>query len=288
MAKKVFLCSISNIQSGDCGEDCGFCTQSAHHHTGIESFRFKPQEEVLQEARTVIGMGAGGFCLVTSGKSLDDSKLEYVSQLASLIKNEFPEIMLIACLGIAHKEPLKALKQSGVDVYNHNLETARSFYLKACTSMQWEERYATCENAKSVGLRLCSGGIFGLGESKEQRMELLKSLQELQPCSTPLNFYIPHPSLPIDQPVMGREEALDCIRLSRESLSETMLMIAGGREKVFGDDQQAIFEAGVDSIILGNYLTTQGRTPQDDLNMLEGMGLGVASRGEMEATHERI
>lgn len=273
--KKVFLCSISNVTSGACKEDCSYCTQSVKYNTNVEIYKNKPKEKVLEEAKMLARFGASGFCLVTSGLGLDSKKCEYIASLASYIKAELPQMLLIACCGQADRESLKYLKDNGVDSYNHNLESAKSNFLNICTTHSFESRFETCQNVLSVGLKLCSGGIFGLGENMEQRIELLKSLKELNPHSSPINFFIPNPALPIKEEVLSRDEALECIILAREILCDSILMLAGGREVVFGDNQKAIFDYGIDAIVLGNYLTTNGETPSKDLSMLQKYDLKI-------------
>lgn len=275
--KEIFLCSICNVSSGGCAEDCAYCTQSAKYKVEIEKYKQKPLERILEEARAASAAGALGFCLVTAGRGLDDKKVEYISQAARVIKESGLALHLIACCGSARKEALAELKHHGVDSYNHNLETAKSFFPKICTTHSWEERYATCEAALEVGLGLCSGGIFGLGEGWNERLELLHALSTLKPHSSPINFYIPNDSLPLGGEVLSREEALSCVRLAREHLPDARLMIAGGREKVFGKDQKPLFEAGIDAVVLGDYLTTKGNTPSEDIAMIRSFGLEIAS-----------
>ncbi|WP_163534287.1 biotin synthase [Helicobacter suis] len=275
--QQIFLCSISNVSSGDCSEDCAYCTQSSHHQGKIRRYKFKKTEEVVQEAKRLHQLGALGFCLVTSGRDLDLQKCEYIARLAQAIKQEIPHLHLIACCGRADVSSLKFLKQHGIDSYNHNLETSEKFFKNICTTHPWEERYQTCENTLEAGLSLCSGGIFGLGESIEHRIELLKVLRSLTPATTPINFFIPNPSLPIKEPVLSQEEALECLILAREFLPKTRLMIAGGREVVFGKNQREIFEYGVNAIVLGDYLTTKGDSPHHDLQMLKEYGLSIAT-----------
>lgn len=273
--KKVFLCSISNVTSGACREDCAYCTQSAKYHTNVEIYKNKPKETILNEAKMLAKFGASGFCLVTSGLDLDSKKCEYIASVASYIKVELPQMLLIACCGQADRESLRYLKENGIDSYNHNLESAKSNFSNICTTHSFDSRVETCQNALSVGLKLCSGGIFGLGESLEQRIELLKSLKELNPHSSPINFFIPNPALPIKEEILSRDEALECIILAREILRDSILMLAGGREVVFGDNQREIFEYGIDAIVLGNYLTADGETPHRDLSMLKRYDLKI-------------
>lgn len=275
--KKVFLCSISNVSSGACKEDCAYCTQSLKYGKNAEIYQYKSVESVLNEATHLAKFGASGFCLVTSGFGLDSHKCEYIATLAKAIKAKLPNMLLIACCGIADKESLRYLKQNGINSYNHNLESAKSYFHHICTTHSFDERFETCQNALEVGLKLCSGGIYGLGESVAQRIELLKALKELNPHSSPINFYIPNDALPIKQSVISREEALDCIALAREFLQYSILLLAGGREVVFGAKQRDIFRYGIDAIVLGNYLTTNGEAPKRDIEMLREYGLKIGN-----------
>ena len=194
----IYLCAISNISSGNCSEDCKFCTQSAHYNTDINKYKQKDILTIIDEAKKAKQNKAVGFCLVTSGKGLNDKKLEYVCKVAYEVKKNV-DISLIGCNGTASKEQLLELKKSGIENYNHNLETSKEFYPSICSTHSWEERYETCLNAKEVGLNLCVGGILGLGESEKDRYSMLNSIKELNPKSIPLNFYIPNNKLPLLQ-----------------------------------------------------------------------------------------
>jgi len=277
MKKSIFLCAISNISSGSCAEDCGFCTQSARHHADIERYKYKPVDQIVFEAKNASNNGAIGFCLVTSGLGLDDKKLAFVCEAARAIKAELPDLNLIACNGIASVEQLKTLKDAGVNSYNHNLESSQNFYDKICTTHSWESRYQTCLNAKEAGLSLCSGGIFGLGESKEERTSFIQSVKSLSPDTMPLNFFIQNPALPIKATPLSEEEALAIITEVREALPNTRLMVAGGRETTFKSEDCDIFAAGADAIVIGDYLTTKGKLPESDLKMIERLGYEIAT-----------
>ena len=277
MKKSIFLCAISNISSGSCAEDCGFCTQSARHHADIERYKYKPVDQIVFEAKNASNNGAIGFCLVTSGLGLDDKKLAFVCEAAHAIKAELPDLNLIACNGIASVEQLKTLKDAGVNSYNHNLESSKNFYDKICTTHSWESRYQTCLNAKEAGLSLCSGGIFGLGESKEERTSFIQSVKSLSPDTMPLNFFIQNPALPIKATPLSEEEALAIITEVREALPNTRLMVAGGRETTFKSEDCDIFAAGADAIVIGDYLTTKGKLPESDLKMIERLGYEIAT-----------
>ncbi len=278
MSKEIFLCAINNILSGTCAEDCAFCTQSVRYHANIERYNYKPLEQIIKEAKLAKEVGALGYCLVTAGKGLDDKKTEYIAKAAKAIKKEIDGLHLIGCNGIANIEQLRYLKESGIDSYNHNLETSPSYYQKICTTHSWEERYETCQNVKSVGLSLCTGGIFGMGESHEDRADLIAAILSLQPDAVPLNFYHPNPALPIKSRNITQDEAVKIISQMHKGLQEdNILMVAGGRELLFGGNEKIMFDAGANAIVLGNYLTTQGDEPQRDIDMLDKLGFKIAS-----------
>lgn len=277
MRKKVFLCSISNVSSGACAEDCAYCHQSIKYGQNSQVYKYKPKSEVLDSATYLAKFGASGFCLVTSGLSLSSKKCEYIAEIAGEIKRRLPKMLVIACCGLADRDALAYLKKSGVDSYNHNLETAESNFSNICTTHSYKSRFETCENALSVGLKLCSGGIYGLGESVSQRIELLKALQSLNPHSSPINFYIPHTNLPLKNEIISRDEALETIILAREMLGDSILMLAGGREIVFGKEQREIFKYGIDAIVLGDYLATSGDAPKRDIAMIKSYNLKIGN-----------
>ncbi len=274
----IFLCAINNILSGTCQEDCKFCTQSVRYHADIERYNYKDISQIVEEAKAAKANGALGYCLVTAGKGLDDKKVDFVARAATAVKAEVEGLNLIACNGTADKAQLTYLKEHGIDSYNHNLETSERYYAEICQTHAWSERYETCENVRSVGLALCSGGIFGMGEEEEDREELLKAIASLSPESTPLNFYHPNPALPIKTRNLNRNEAVEIIRKARTLLGEDrLLMVAGGRELLFTGYEQEMFEAGANSMVIGNYLTTEGLAPNKDKAMLESLGYEVAT-----------
>jgi biotin synthase len=278
MKKEIFLCAINNILSGTCKEDCKFCTQSVRYHADIERYNYKSIETIVTEAKQAKSHGALGYCLVTAGKGLTDKSVDFVAKASSAIKKEVDNLNLIACNGTATVEQLRFLKEHGIDSYNHNLETSKAYYETICTTHSWDERYQTCLNVKEVGLQLCSGGIWGMGESRADRESLLDSIVSLEPDSTPLNLYIPNPALPIQGRNISRDEALSVIKQARKLLGkERLLMVAGGREQMFGGYEKEMFDAGVNSIVIGDYLTTAGDNPLKDRTMLDSIGYSVAT-----------
>jgi len=279
MAKEIFLCSICNINSGTCLEDCKFCSQSVRYKADIDRYKQKDMDLILDEAKAAREAGALGFCLVTADKGLNDKTLEFVCNVARTVSKELPELRLIACNGTASIEQLLTLKEAGVKAYNHNLETSESFYPQICSTHPWSERYETCQNVNKAGLVLITGGIFGLGETQEDRVSMLQSLASLNPTSVPINFYHHNEALELSPNPLGVDEALSLIKLTRTTIPNAQrIMVAGGRELLFGERQDEIFEYGANSIVVGNYLTTHGRMVSKDLEMLKELNFDVATK----------
>lgn len=276
--KEIYLCSISNIESGTCNEDCKFCTQSIKNDIDIFKYKKKYIQDIINEAKLAKKYKANGFCLVTAGKKMTDSKLEYVIEAATAIKKENLGLKINACNGLATLEQLKELKKVGIEVYNHNLEASKEFYPKLCSTHSWEERYQTCLNVKEAGLNLACGGIFGVGESHEDRISLFNSIKSLNPMIVPLNFYHYTQDLPIEKNSLSKDEAINIIKLARKTVdSAKVIMIGGGRESMFGENQYEVFEYGANSFIIGNYLTTEGEKAKKDLIAIEKLNYKIAS-----------
>ena len=275
--KTIMLCAICSVTQGNCAEDCAYCTQSAKAGADISKFKEKSVQQVVDEAKMAYKNHALGFCLVTSGARLNDKKTDYIASLARAVSKEVPNLMLIACNGMATYEQLCELKNAGIFSYNHNLETSREYFSKICTTHSWDERYQTNLDAKRAGLMLCTGGIYGVGESESDRVSFLASLKELEPFSSPINFFIKNESLTLDLPPLSVDEALKIVRETKSALPETRVMIAGGREKILGDRQYEIFENGADAIVIGDYLTAKGEKASKDIDELTKRGFGFAS-----------
>ncbi len=277
MIDKVYLCAISNIESGTCNEDCKFCTQSVKYKADIARYKRKTIEQIIEEAKIARANKAIGFCLVTAGKGLDADRLAYVVSAAKAVKALDLGLKIIACNGTATYEQLCALKDAGVDNYNHNLETSREFYPQICTTHDWDERYQTCLDAKKAGLNLVCGGIFGLGESKEDRLSMIKSIASLDPKNVPINFFHPNSALPLVENRLTKEEAFELIELVKEMVPNAhKIMVAGGRELMFGEDQYNVLKHGANAIVIGDYLTTKGNVALKDIEALEELGYEIA------------
>ena len=275
--KTIMLCAICSVTQGNCAEDCAYCTQSAKAGADISKFKEKSVQQVVDEAKMAYKNHALGFCLVTSGARLNDKKTDYIASLARAVSKEVPNLILIACNGMATYEQLSELKKAGVFSYNHNLETSREFFPKICKTHTWDERYQTNLDAKRAGLMLCTGGIYGIGESEADRVSFRASLKELEPFSSPINFFIKNESLSLDLPPLSVDEALKIVRETKRDLPETRVMIAGGREKILGERQYEIFENGADAIVIGDYLTAKGEKASKDIEELTKRGFNFAS-----------
>jgi biotin synthase len=270
---------ILSAKTGGCPEDCHFCAQSARFESPVAPIPLLEREEVIAAARETAKLGASEFCLVYAIRGPDARTLERILALVPDIQREGLQVAVSA--GILTRAQAARLAAGGVHRYNHNLETARSFFTAIVTTHTWEERFETCQLVKDAGMELCCGVLLGMGESDAQRLELLGQLRELSPHEVPINFLNPRPGTPLaERPLVPAREALRWIALFRLGLPDTILRYAGGREVTLGDLQEAGMRAGINALIIGNYLTTLGRSPGEDLAMLARlrMPIGALSR----------
>ncbi len=272
----VHLCSIINAKSGRCAENCSFCAQSAHHDTGVPEYPLVDEDEIVRCAALAEQNGAGCYGIVTSGTRINKGEeLDRVCRAVGRIKSE-TGISPSCSLGILDEETALRLKNAGMETYHHNLETARSFFPQICTTHDYEDDVATIRAAKAVGLRVCCGGIFGLGETFAQRIEMALTLRELDVDSIPLNFLNPVAGTRLESADnLTPLECLTIIALYRFLLPDKRLSVCGGREKNLRELQSWMFLAGADGTMTGNYLTTPGRPPELDRQMLKDLELPV-------------
>jgi len=267
--KQLILCSIINAKSGYCTEDCAFCAQSSHHKTGINTYDLLRKEEMVDSAIRLYEAGATRYSMVTSGYMLTDEEVETVCGATAAIR-EKTDLKVCASLGMLTLSTAKSLKKGGISVYHHNLETSRSFFKRVCTTHDYEEDIETVKLAKLSGMKVCSGGILGLGETWEQRVELAVTLRELNVDGIPLNFLNPIAGTKMEKmPLLSPTEALKCIALFRIINPDKDILICGGREVTLVDYQSWIMLAGANGVMIGNYLTTQGRNVKMDMDMVE-------------------
>ncbi len=269
---KVDLCSIVNAKSGACPEDCSFCAQSVHSRTDVKAYPLITEEKILEAAVSAKKFGAKRFCVVTSGRKVSAKEIENICSFVSNIKN----LGLLPCatLGMLSLSELEMLKEAGLHRYHHNLETSEAFFKEICTTHTFGEKIKVIEAAKSLSLSVCSGGIFGIGESWEDRIDMAFALKDLRVNSVPINFITPVYGTPLgDTELLNPMEALKIISIYRLILPESEIRICGGRPNTLRDLNSYIFMAGADGLLIGNYLTTSGRNPEDDLQMIKDMGL---------------
>jgi biotin synthase len=271
--REIKLCAIVNAKSGRCPEDCTFCAQSIHHKTRIETYPLMAPHEVLQRALKAEAMGAKQFSIVTSGTTVKGEDLEKVIETLLLLKKE-TKLFLCGSLGIITRNKADRLKGSGLSCYHHNLETAPSFFSEICTTHSYEDDLNTLRYAKEAGLEVCSGGIFGLGESPDQRLELAYTLKQAGINSVALNFLNPVPGTPLQKAEPPPPlELLKSVALFRFILPRKDIRICGGRAYGLRDLHSLVFWAGANGIMIGDYLTTKGRDYQADLRMIRDLGL---------------
>lgn len=270
----VNICSIVNAKSGLCKEDCSFCSQSIKYSTGVSAYPMASPDTILNAAKEAAATGTREFSIVTSG-----TRIEKESDVASLVETlsamkEQVAMERCASLGIISREILSRLKEAGLESYHHNLETSRTFFPKICTTHPYEDDVEAVRTAKSMGLHVCCGGVFGLGETWDDRLELIETLRELDVDSVPINFLNPRPGTPLESatnltPVI----CLKIISIARLMLPCKDIVICGGRNVNLRDLQPLIFAAGANGMMTGNYLTTPGRAVADDMQMLADLGL---------------
>lgn len=273
----ISLCSIVNARSGRCPEDCAFCSQSVFHTSEIPEYDLMETEELIAAAGDAVKNGAHKFGIVTSGKGVEaqTGDIEKICGSIREMKSRLP-VHRCASLGVISVEEARALKEAGLDEFHHNLETARSFYPNVCTTRPYDENVDSLRAAKQAGLRVCGGGIFGMGEDNRQRIELAEELRELGVDSIPLNFLNPVKGTKLENVKPLRPlEILNIIAVYRLFLPDKDIKVAGGREVNLRGLQSFIFFAGANSTMVGNYLTTKGRDAAEDLRMIADLELEV-------------
>lgn len=280
MGKKVTLCSIINAKSGRCPENCAFCAQSAHSVTKAANYELVDEEEMVRCAKTAEENGASCYGIITSGTGISKGpELDRICATLRRIGKE-SKILPSCSLGILDLETALTLKEAGMVTYHHNLETSRSFFPSICTTHDYEEDVETVRVAKMAGLKVCSGGIFGLGENYEQRIEMALTLRELDVDSIPVNFLDPVEGTRLEHAdFLTPMECLKIIALYRFLLPDKQIKVCGGREKNLRELQSWIFMAGASGMMTGNYLTKSGRAPELDRQMLTDLGLEIAECG---------
>jgi biotin synthase len=282
LGRQVKFCSIVTGKVGACSEDCGYCSQSKHYKTHVTPAKMTV-DEMFTAAGEAMQNGASSFGIVNSGKGPTDRELDWMEPFFRQTAEQ-GKIRPCATLGELSPEQAKRLKDMGVLRVNHNLETSRRHFPNVITSHTYEDRVRTIKTAKAAGLSICSGGIFGMGEQWEDRLDMAFELRELGADVIPLNFLYAIHGTPMYGKARELEpmQALHIIALFRFILPDRELKVAGGREKILRDMQSWIFFAGANSFLIGNYLTTFGRSPKDDQQMLRDLGLPFVTFDEIE------
>jgi biotin synthase len=271
---------IVSIKTGGCPEDCHFCSQSGQFTSPVRSVWLNIPE-LVKAAEQTAATGASEFCIVAAVRGPDERLMTQMREGVKAIK-EAVDIEVAASLGMLTQEQVDDLADMGVHRYNHNLESARSYFPQVVTTHSWEERWDTCQMVRASGMELCCGCLVGMGETVEQRAELAAQLAELAPDEVPLNFLNPRPGTPFgDLPLMDSKDALRTIAAFRLALPRTILRYAGGRELTLGDlgTREGLL-GGINAVIVGNYLTTLGRDPEDDLALLDDLKMPIKALSE--------
>jgi biotin synthase len=271
----VDICSIVNAKSGACSEDCSYCAQSVHHTTNAPVYPLISVDRMAEAAKSAKKNGAKRFCIVTSGRGIDSrDDLENIAKGVKRVQ----EVGLSPCatLGTLTRDQLSYLKDAGLQRYHHNIETSRDYFPRICTTHTFDERIEVLRNASSLGLSACSGGILGMGESMEDRIMMAFTLRELDVDSVPLNFLMPIMGTPLENVIaITPLEALHAVALFRLILPKKEIRVCAGRGTALGPLHPLIFAAGADGFMIGNYLTTSGLKPEDDLRMIQQLGLRI-------------
>src|SRR3954467_2081218 len=274
------MCSLVNAKSGGCAEDCGFCAQSKFAEAETPMHAMMEPEQLLEHARAAEAAGAHRFCLVTQGQGLSKRDFDKVLEGVRLVAEH---TSLKRCASVGHMSPARAksLAEAGVQRVHHNVETAESYYDEVSTTVRYEGRVRTIQAVKEAGLETCVGGILNLGETEEQRVEMAFQLASINPTSVPINLLNPRPGTKFgDREQMDPWDAVKWVAIFRLILPEALFRLCGGRVENLGDLQPLAVKAGLNGVMMGNFLTTLGSTPEEDRSMFTDLGLNVARQAD--------
>ncbi len=270
----VEFCSLINARNGKCSQNCKYCAQSSHYCTNIESYPLVSIEEVKKVALEAKSHKASRFAIVTSGKTPDEGR-DFQIEL-DMIKeiNKIDGLKSCASIGILNEEQAKLLAEAGLKRFHHNINTAKSYYPEVCTTHSWEDRLNTCKLVKKYGMELCCGVILGMGESIEQRVEMALELAEIQPDSIPINILMPIPETPFENYLdkIDEENVLRTLAIFKIANPNSVLRFCGGRMRLSEENQQKALMSCVEGIMVGNYLTTVGKAPEEDIKTVNLLG----------------
>lgn len=272
------FCSLINAKNGACTEDCSFCAQSSHYKTPINAYGLVSKDEMLAGAEKAVAINANRYCIVVSGRRASKEEVDKIADAVKEIKESYP-IKVCCSLGTIDEEDLAKLKDAGVDRINHNLETSKKYFPKIVSTHTWKERYETIKKIQKVGLSTCTGGIFGMGESDEDIVDLAMTYRDLKVDSIPLNFLIPIPGTPLgDKHNLTPLKCLKIIALFRLFNPKSEIRLCGGRELNLKDYHDVAFEVA-NCLMVGGYLTRAGREPGKDEEMARRLGRELIKNG---------
>lgn len=273
MSNNIEFCSLVNARSGKCSQNCKYCAQSSHYLTDIETYPLIEPNKVLNAAIQAKEYGVNHFAVVTSGKSPAEENFDKILDLIKEI-NKVDGIKSCASIGILTDEEAKALAEAGLKRVHHNINTSKSYYPEVCTTHSWQERVDTCKYVRKYGMELCCGVILGMGESVEQRIEMAMELAEIHPDSIPINILMPIPETPFESyfDKIDEENILRTLAVFKIANPDSVLRFCGGRMRLSEKGQETALKCCVEGILTGNYLTTTGKSPQDDLKTVEKLG----------------
>jgi biotin synthase len=270
------MCSLVNAKSGGCAEDCGFCAQSKYADADTPLHAMMEPDQILEHARAAQAAGAHRFCLVTQGQGLSKRDFERVLEGVRLVA-EHTDLKRCASVGHLSADRARALKEAGVQRVHHNVETSESYYPEVSSTVRYEGRVRTIHAVRDAGLETCVGGILNLGETRSQRVEMAFELAALDPTSVPINLLNPRPGTKFgDRDFMDPWEAVKWIAIFRLILPDALFRLCGGRVENLGELQPLAVKAGLNGVMMGNFLTTLGTAPEEDRSMFEQLGLNVA------------
>lgn len=275
---EIEFCSLINARNGKCSQNCKYCAQSSHYRTHIDSYPLVKIEEVRKAALDAKSHKASRFAIVTSGKTPDESDFDQMLEMIKEI-NKIEGLNSCASIGILNEEQAKKLAQSGLKRFHHNINTAKSYYPEVCTTHTWQDRLDTCKLVKKYGIELCCGVILGMGESVEQRVEMALELAEIQPNSIPINILMPIPETPFENYLdkIDEENVLRTLAIFKIANPNSILRFCGGRMRLSEENQRKALNTCVEGIMVGNYLTTIGKNPDDDIKTVEELGKTIAT-----------
>ena len=272
------FCSLINARNGKCSQNCKYCAQSSHYRTHIDSYPLVKIEEVRKAALDAKSHKASRFAIVTSGKTPDESDFDKMLEMIKEI-NKIEGLNSCASIGILNEEQAKKLAQSGLKRFHHNINTAKSYYPEVCTTHTWQDRLDTCKLVKKYGMELCCGVILGMGESVEQRVEMALELAEIQPNSIPINILMPIPETPFENYLdkIDEENVLRTLAIFKIANPNSILRFCGGRMRLSEENQRKALNTCVEGIMVGNYLTTIGKNPDEDIKTVEELGKTIVT-----------